>query len=162
MRGTVIYAREPLAPRAQPTVFLAGPTPRDHATASWRPGMIEAIHREHPDITIYSPESRDGRRAQSYDDQVGWEHRALTASTCILFYLWRDLTALPGFTTNVEFGLWVTSKKVVVVDPDECTKPEKMTRNRYLLWHARRCGAPVVHAKADATHQVSRLIAQSS
>src|SRR5512146_94052 len=54
---------------------------------------------------------------------------------------WRpDLRTLPGFTTNVEFGLDVTTGRAVLGCPPDCPNPE---RNRYLIWLAHRHGVPV-------------------
>jgi hypothetical protein len=57
-----------------------------------------------------------------------------------LFWIPRDLRTLPGFTTNVEFGLDVTTGRAVLGCPPDCPNPE---RNRYLIWLARRHGVPV-------------------
>lgn len=140
---TVIYAREPL-PASGPSVFLAGPTPRASAgVPSWRPAAIEELaarwNREQP-LTVLTPESRGGIRAQHYDDQVGWETRARAAADAILFWIPRDLQTLPGFTTNVEFGLDVSTGKAVLGCPADCPNPE---RNRYLIYVAEQHRVPV-------------------
>jgi len=38
----------------------------------------------------------------------------LTDAKCIMFWIPRELYVLPGFTTNIEFGRWCTSGKIVV------------------------------------------------
>lgn len=162
---TVVYAREPL-PAVGPSVFLAGPTPREVAVASWRPGAIRELEAgwSGPEpLTVLTPESRGGRRAKEYHDQVDWEARALDAATAILFWIPRDLRTLPGFTTNVEFGLYARSGRVVLGAPPECPNPE---RNRYLVWVAQRYGVPVFETLpatvagalclVDAAREVSR------
>lgn len=165
---TVIYAREPL-PASGPSVFLAGPTPRAGGPApSWRPAAIEELTArwsgEQP-LTVLTPESRDGIRAKHYDDQVGWETEARAAADAILFWIPRDLAVLPGFTTNVEFGLDVSSGKAVLGAPADCPNPE---RNRYLVYVAGQHRVPVrdtlaatVAAALDivAARQESRLSA---
>lgn len=140
MSVTVVMAREPIP--AGPSVFLAGPTPRAAEVPSWRPEAIDLIEQSWSGgpLAVLSPESRGGKRAAHYDDQVGWEHSALSAATVILFWIPRDLATLPGFTTNVEFGLWAASGKAVLGCPPHCPNPE---RNRYLIWHAHRLGVPV-------------------
>lgn len=145
----LICAREPLAEHRAPTVFLAGPTPRSGDVASWRPAMTTALHQRCPELTVYTPESRRSIRAEHYDDQVEWEHAALNAATVIAFWIPRDVKSLPAFTTNVEYGLWAASGKVVLGVPEDCPNPE---RNRYLIWHARRLSIPVtttLEATAD-------------
>ncbi|MFD5899640.1 nucleoside 2-deoxyribosyltransferase domain-containing protein [Streptomyces sp. NPDC060366] len=140
---TVIYAREPI-PAPGPSVFLAGPTPRAGGDVpSWRPAAIEELAArwsgEQP-LTVLTPESRGGIRAKHYDDQVGWETEARAAADAILFWIPRDLATLPGFTTNVEFGLDVATGKAVLGAPADCPNPE---RNRYLVYVAERHRVPV-------------------
>jgi hypothetical protein len=142
MTHTVVYAREPI-PAADPKVFLAGPTPRAGGDVeSWRPAAIEELAAQWTgrQLTILTPESRDGKRAEHYDDQVGWETDARAAADAILFWIPRDLRTLPGFTTNVEFGLDVATGRAVLGCPVNCPNPE---RNRYLIYVARRHGVPV-------------------
>lgn len=137
----VIYAREPIPPG--PSVFLAGPTPRADEVESWRPQAIatlEAMWTGAEPLAVLTPESRGGRRAKEYHDQVEWEAVGLDTATAILFWIPRDLRTLPGFTTNVEFGLHVRSGRVVLGAPPDCPNPE---RNRYLIWTAHRHRVPV-------------------
>ncbi|MET0417486.1 MAG: nucleoside 2-deoxyribosyltransferase domain-containing protein [Actinoplanes sp.] len=155
MAVTVVYAREPIP--AEPSVFLAGPTPRDELVRSWRPDAIAALDAAWagPErLTVLSPESRGGIRAQEYDDQVRWEWAALDAASVILFWIPRDLATLPGFTTNVEFGLYAQSGRVVLGVPD-CPNPE---RNRYLIALGRRFGVPVRDALAGAVQAALGLL----
>jgi hypothetical protein len=143
----LVCAREPL-PDVGPTVFLAGPTPTAGAVPSWRPAALAELARQWADqpaageqeLTVLSPESRGGKRAAHYDDQVDWETAARAAATAILFWIPRDLATLPGFTTNVEFGLDAASGRAVLGCPPDCPNPE---RNRYLIYVARRHGVPV-------------------
>ncbi|KIQ62691.1 hypothetical protein TR51_27385 [Kitasatospora griseola] len=140
----VVMAREELPTAPGPSVFLAGPTPRlGGPVASWRPAAIAELDRQWrgtDTLTVYSPESRGGIRAKHYDDQVGWETAARERAGVVLFWIPRDLDSLPGFTTNVEFGLDVAARRVVLGCPPGCPNPE---RNRYLVWVAERHGAPV-------------------
>lgn len=139
---TVVWAREPI-PAGGPSVFLAGPTPRAGSVPSWRPAAIDALAAGWAGpgpLTVLTPESRGGKRAAEYHDQVGWETAGLDAATAILFWLPRDLETLPGFTTNVEFGLYASCGRVVLGAPPDCPNPE---RNRYLVWTASRFGVPV-------------------
>lgn len=110
----IVWAREEL-PAPGPSVFLAGPTPRlGGDVESWRPAAVEALADRWTDpapLTVFTPESRGGVRAEHYDHQVGWETRARAAASAILFWIPRDLRTLPGFTTNVEFGLDVSAPK---------------------------------------------------
>ncbi|WP_285630253.1 nucleoside 2-deoxyribosyltransferase domain-containing protein [Actinoallomurus iriomotensis] len=145
---TLVWARKPI-PAGGTSVFLAGPTPRRSEVPSWRPAAVEALAaqwtRPEP-LTVLTPESRDGIRAAHYDDQVDWETEARATASAILFWIPRDLRTMPGFTTNVEFGLDVTTGRAVLGCPPDCPDPE---RNRYLIYVARRHGVPVRETLPD-------------
>ncbi len=149
MTVSLVWAREPV-PTSGPSVFLAGPTPRlGGDVESWRPAAVEALAEQWtgPEtLTVLTPESRGGKRAAHYDDQVGWETAAREAASAVLFWIPRDLAALPGFTTNVEFGLDIGTGRAVLGCPPDCPNPE---RNRYLIYVARRHGAPVCETLTD-------------
>lgn len=146
---TLVWARDPI-PAGGTSVFLAGPTPRRDEVPSWRPAAVEALaprwHGPEP-LTVLTPESRGGTRAAHYDDQVDWEIEARAAAGAILFWIPRDLRTMPGFTTNVEFGLDVGTGRAVLGCPPGCPNPE---RNRYLIHVARRHGVPVLETLPDA------------
>ncbi len=57
-----------------------------------------------------------------------WERIALTDATVILFWIPRKLPDMAGFTTNVEFGYWLHSGKVVY------GRPEDASKIKYLDW----------------------------
>jgi hypothetical protein len=156
----VVWAREPIP--AGPSVFLAGPTPRAATVASWRPDAITAIKAAWTGagpLSVLTPESRGGRRAAEYHDQVDWEAAGLDTATAILFWIPRDVATLPGFTTNVEFGLYVRSGRVVLGCPLDCPNPE---RNRYLIWVAQRYGAPVYHSLPAAVGAALTIVQAAS
>ena len=141
-------AREPL-PSGVPSVFLAGPTPRPGGVPSWRPAAVAELARKRgtAPLAVLSPESRGGRRAAQYDCQVRWETAARASASAVLFWVPRDLAEMPGFTTNVEFGLDVGAGRPVVLGcPPDCPDPE---RNRYLAWVAREHGVPVLETLAQ-------------
>ncbi|GII63012.1 hypothetical protein Skr01_30970 [Sphaerisporangium krabiense] len=141
MSVTVVWAREPIP--GGPSVFLAGPTPRVDGVPSWRPAAIDALRAAWDGaqpLVVLTPESRDGVRAASYDDQFAWETAAREAADAILFWIPRNLATLPGFTTNVEFGHDVRTGRAVLGCPPDCPNPE---RNRYLIHLAHRYGVPV-------------------
>lgn len=131
----VIYAREPFPTSVRRTIFLAGPTPRSAGVPSWRPEALKLL--ESFDGHVFVPESRDGLYEESYDAQVEWETAALNRADVIVFWVPRDLETMPAFTTNVEFGLWCNSGKVVFGAPPEAPK------NRFLEYHAAQAGLPM-------------------
>ncbi|WP_254406248.1 nucleoside 2-deoxyribosyltransferase domain-containing protein [Streptomyces sp. AC627_RSS907] len=156
---TVVHAREPI-PASGPKVFLAGPTPHARsAVESWRPAALEELAARWTGtqpLTVLTPESRGGKRAAHYDDQVGWETEARAAADAILFWIPRDVFTLPGFTTNVEFGLDVATGKAVLGCPPDCPSPE---RNRYLIYVAHRHGVPVRDTLADTVTAALHIVA---
>jgi hypothetical protein len=136
----LVYAGDPLPEGS--SVFLAGPTPRSADVPSWRPNAIRELAaqwRGPGPLAVLIPEP-SGRRWAYHDHQAEWETAGREAATAILFWIPRDLRTLPGFTTNVEFGLDVTTGRAVLGCPPDCPNPE---RNRYLIWLARRHGVPV-------------------
>src|SRR5438874_1862788 len=87
-----IQPRHPVPPGK--SVFLAGPTPRASEVPSWRPAAIELIEAAWIDpepLTVLTPESRGGVRANEYDDQVEWEAAGLDSASAIMFWIPRDL-----------------------------------------------------------------------
>jgi hypothetical protein len=77
---------------------------------------------------VLAPEDRDGHARFDYDEQVEWEWDALEAAAAIAFWVPRDLVTLPAFTTNVEFGFWVRSGKVVLGAPNSAPKMSYLRR----------------------------------
>lgn len=144
---SVVWAREPIP--SGPSVFLAGPTPRSEAVASWRPQAIRALDAAWTapqTLHVLAPENPGGLRQTEYDDQIEWEWEGLDRASAILFWIPRDLRVLPGFTTNVEFGLVAASGRAVLGCPPDCPNPE---RNRYLIRLAHRLGVSVTETLAE-------------
>ncbi|WNV84914.1 nucleoside 2-deoxyribosyltransferase domain-containing protein [Umezawaea sp. Da 62-37] len=107
MSVELVFAREP-AQADRPSVMLLGPTPVAETVPSWRPQVIELLAagwRGVEPLVVLSPESRGEVRARRYEDQVASELKMIEAADAAMFWISRDVTLLPGFTTNVEFGL---------------------------------------------------------
>jgi hypothetical protein len=68
----------------------------------------------------------------------------------VAFWVPRNLKDMPGFTTNVEFGLFVDSSFQVVF----LGYPKNAEKMRYLQWHADRCHVPVVHTLEDLAQAI--------
>jgi len=98
------------------SVFLAGPTHRTRNSTYeyWREQAIDLFKSMAFDGDLYLPEpfSRD------YKTQIAWEEEHLEKAACILFWVPRELNLLPAFTTNIEFGEWMKSGKVVLGFPE--------------------------------------------
>jgi hypothetical protein len=119
----LVYARE----EVEKSIFLAGPTPRDSDTPSWRPGAIKILHEHGFDGKVYVPELRPSLEHWSqpdfdYDEQIHWEWSALNVATIVVFWVPRELKKLPAFTTNVEFGSLVASGKCIFGAPPDAPK----------------------------------------
>ncbi len=123
----VVYAGEAVA-AWRPSIFLAGPAPRSTDVPSWRPEALGALRALGFGGTVLVPEPRDWSARFSYLDQVEWEYAGLEACSVVAFWVPRDLAALPGFTTNVEFGRYVASGRCVY------GRPEGAPHTKYLDW----------------------------
>ena len=110
------------------SIFLAGPTPREEKVASWRVDAVKKLEELGFDGVVFIPEYSTWVPKTNYVDQANWEREALTEATVILFWIPRSLPDMPGFSTNVEFGYWLHSKKVIYGRPDGDPK------TKYLDW----------------------------
>jgi len=110
------------------SIFLAGPTPRQKEIVSWRKEACKILKIIGFDGLVYIPESSSLKPKEDYVDQAMWERQALTNATIILFWIPRSLPNMAGFTTNVEFGYWLSSNKVIYGRPDNAPK------TKYLDW----------------------------
>lgn len=110
------------------SIFLAGPTPRGEQEHSWRKDACRQLEELGFDGVVYVPEYSSWKPKEDYVDQAMWERNALTEATIILFWIPRKLPELPAFTTNVEFGYWLSSGKVIYGRPDNASKI------KYLDW----------------------------
>lgn len=121
----IVYAQQEFPKMIKKSIFLAGPTPRNELTKSWRKGVIDILEKLGYDGTVYIPEPENKAFYDNYDSQIEWEHTAMDAADVIVFWIPRDLSLdernnlrMPGFTTNVEFGLYISSGKVSIGFPD--------------------------------------------
>ncbi|MDO4341199.1 MAG: nucleoside 2-deoxyribosyltransferase domain-containing protein [bacterium] len=110
------------------SIFLAGPTPRNENVKSWRIAACQKLNELGFDGVVYVPEYSSWKTKADYNDQVMWERDALTNATVIMFWVPRDLSDMPAFTTNVEFGYWLHSSKIIYDRPDDAKKI------KYLDW----------------------------
>ncbi|MFI1104590.1 hypothetical protein [Streptomyces melanogenes] len=84
---------------------------------------------------------------------------ARAAASAVLFWIPHDLKVLPGFTTNVEFGLDVGTARTVLGCPPDCPTPE---RSRYLVYVARRHGVPVRETLPDTIAAALAIVASQA
>ncbi|HAB66240.1 MAG TPA: hypothetical protein DCE23_02615 [Firmicutes bacterium] len=114
--------------KGEKSIFLAGPTPRGEGVHSWRSEAVEKLEKIGFDGIVYVPEYSTWKPKADYVDQAMWERVALTNATIIIFWIPRSLPDMPAFTTNVEFGYWLHSGKVLYGRPNEAVKI------KYLDW----------------------------
>lgn len=114
--------------KGKKSIFLAGPTPRGENVASWRTEACQILEQMVFDGVVYVPEYSTWKPKEDYVDQAMWERIALTDATVILFWVPRKLPDMAAFTTNVEFGYWLHSGKVVYGRPNDASKI------KYLDW----------------------------
>ncbi|MEV0733602.1 nucleoside 2-deoxyribosyltransferase domain-containing protein [Polymorphospora sp. NPDC050346] len=115
---TVIYANQQPPDTWDASLFLAGPMPRTTDIPSWRPEALKAIEAAWTgtgELVVFVPEPHDGIPLK-YDHHT-WEDRWLAIVDVIVFWVPRDMRHLPGLTTNVEFGRWEASGRVVLGAP---------------------------------------------
>jgi hypothetical protein len=112
----------------EPSVFLAGPTPRSREQVSWRPQALDKFDGLSGQLCVFVPEWDSGEPMADYDAQVAWEWRHLDRVSVILFWVPRELPHMPAFTTNVEFGHYLAKRPRNVI----YGRPEGAVKNRYL------------------------------
>jgi len=117
----VVTPKDEIPKSINKSIFLAGPTPREKNVDEkylWRKEVIKILEKKGYDGTVFSPDFH----AKSYEEQVEWENKCLNIADCILFWIPRDMEVLPGFTTNIEYGEWMKSGKIVLGFPETAKK----------------------------------------
>jgi len=114
--------------KGEKSIFLAGPTLRGENIISWREEACKKLKEYGFDGVVYVPEYSTDTLKDDYTDQVMWKREAMSESTTILFWIPRDLHDMPAFTTNIEFGYWLYTGKVIYGRPDSVKKV------KYLDW----------------------------
>ncbi|CAM3684435.1 nucleoside 2-deoxyribosyltransferase domain-containing protein [Kibdelosporangium persicum] len=155
----VVYAGQEPPDEWDASIFLAGPTPRRDDVASWRPAAIAEIQRQwtkDASLVVFVPEPQDGRRYPSYDNQIAWEERWLDAADVILFWVPREMSTLPGLTTNIEFGRYESSGRVVL------GAPQNAQHVRYMQHRARQRGAQVTSTLPETIGATLALLGEGA
>ncbi len=132
----VIYAYESAPLSYAQSIFLAGPTPRSADIVSWRREALLTLQKFGYSGVVFVPEPRDGVWSPDYTGQVEWEEKNLNMADCILFWVPRDMKTMPGLTTNVEWGMWYDSGKVVLGAPGDAQHV------KYLRYYAEKWRVP--------------------
>jgi 8-oxo-dGTP pyrophosphatase MutT (NUDIX family) len=101
---------------------------------------------------VFVPEDAAGGVRGDYDDQIEWELTGLARADCILFWVPRQMDTMPALTTNVEFGHFCSSGRVVLGAPPEAAKV------RYLRELAARKNVPTFETlEATVAAAVERI-----
>lgn len=161
----VIYTGEDMPDTITKSIFLAGPSLRPEQEGeleSWRKDAIKILEDKGFDGVIFCPENRDFTfkdKDFSYDDQISWEEKYLNVADCILFWVPRDLTPdstgfpkLAAFTTNVEWGTWADSGKVIFGAPENA---DKVT---YLKYYADKFKVPIGETLTETLEHAIELL----
>lgn len=143
-------------PENEPSIFLAGPTPRSSRIPSWRPVALHMLSQLEFEGSVFVPETPLGGISMEYNDQIEWEETYLTQARCIMFWIPRDLEFLPGFTTNIEFGAWKNSKKIVVGTPTDAPKMN------YIKYYVDKLNIPMASALQLTTELAVEMARENS
>lgn len=113
MTLTIVYAQTTFSTTVKRTLFLAGPTERNGRPTEWRQEALQILRDLDFDGHVFIPEAEGNVWNGNREAQFHWEHSALSRADAILFWVPRNLESLPGFTTNIEFGLYAQSDRAV-------------------------------------------------
>lgn len=156
---TVVHASEEPPAGWHASVFVAGPMPRDPESPSWRPEALRLIvDRWSADglLVVFVPEPRDRHRPPAgYSHQL-WEDRWMSIADAILFWVPREMPGTPGLTTNVEFGRYEASGRVVLGAPPHAQSV------RYLRHFADLHEAPVADTLTRTVSATLGLVGRGS
>ena len=114
--------------KGKKSIFLAGPTPREKDIISWRREACDYIEELGFDGVVFDPEYSSWQPKEDYVDQASWEREALSNASIIVFWVPRSFPDMPAFTTNVEFGYWIHTGKILYGRPTDAPK------TKYLDW----------------------------
>ncbi len=128
----IVFSDQPLPTKFKKSLFLAGPSPRNHFQTNWRKQAVTILESLNFDGVVFVPIPENvfyNKSAFSveYNAQVEWEKKARKQSDAIMFWVDRDIASNQfGLTTNVEFGQDLQTGKCWYGRPDESDN------NRYL------------------------------
>lgn len=133
-------------------IFLAGPCPRsNYRETDWREKIYDIFDSLEFHGTLINP-TNDKYDATNKDElkiQTDWENEGMKRASAIIFWLDRSATH-PGFTSNVEIGMWLGKKGVFVAMPPECTS----NANRYIRIKLEEAGQKVYDSLEDVIQAV--------
>lgn len=151
----LIYVFENPGDSSSQSIFLAGPSPRAKHHPNWRIEAVKMLEEKGFAGTVFIPLSKDVQLTRSLEGQIEWELTNLDKASLIVFWIPRDLETLPGFTTNVEFGMYVKSGKIVLGFPKEAP------HMRYLEHVAKINHVPTFYTLEETIKSALQMLKQS-
>jgi len=152
----IFYAKEEIPNIIEQSIFLAGPTPRRDEVQSWRPEALGFLEKKGYNGIVFVPEPRDGKWHGDYIGQVEWEDKCLNIADCIVFWLPRELSKMPAFTTNDEWGFWKNTGKCVIGIPKNADKVE------YQRYYAKKYQVPIFETLEETLDSALLKVKQGS
>lgn len=105
-------------------IFLAGPSPRMDKIyeydCQWRQYVIQRFRELGYKGDLIDPINRKFDQTNLVE-QVKWQRDAMMKSSLVFFWIPRS-EQHPGFTTNVQFGTWLTNKSILLGCPKDSIK----------------------------------------
>lgn len=148
----IVYAADLIGDVPNRSIFLAGPSPRRETDYNWRPEALEILANLQFGGSVFVPLAPDDKWLRDYAAQVEWELAHLDGATVIAFWVPRDLRTLPGFTTNVEFGMYAKSGKIVL------GFPRGTPHSKYLAYVATKNHVSVYHSLEETMKGAMELV----
>jgi len=162
----VIYYDDNMPYKFSKSLFLAGPSLRaGQEGTSWRKDALQILQDIGYDGIVFCPETRDGVFDENVDHEkiIGWEDQYLNIADVIVFWVPRDLSfdkngtlKLPGLTTNVEFGRYENSGKIVFGAPEDAEKVS------YLKHYAEKYSVPVCSTLTETLEVALKRIGEGA
>ena len=111
----VVYTLEKIPDNFTNSIFLAGPVYNTGLEKSWRDIVIYTLKQLNYTGVVFIPEMRDGGRCDYTLEIHEWENRCIACSDFILMNLYKNIEkGIYGLTSNIEFGRYINSKKLVL------------------------------------------------
>jgi len=145
----IVYSDQSLLSVEPYSIFLAGPTPRDDQTKSWRPEALEYLKEIQFTGTVLVPERQSWQKGFDYNTQVEWEFSALSQAGAIVFWVPSTPDTMQALTTRCEFGMFMAldASKIVYGHPADAWKLQ------YLDWWYQRLRNKAPHTTLVYTLQ---------
>lgn len=123
-------------------VFLAGPIERVSVGGTktlprWREEALSHLGTSDRRMIIFNPEWPERPLGWTYEKQVMWELEHLGLAHYIMFWIPRS-QELPAYTTNIEFGEWLYSDKMIIGSPPDAPHMKYLRLRcemRNIPWH---------------------------